>query len=123
MRAVLPGKPQARLQAVCTGYWDGKEVIVSSEAAYQFLYRSNNQLQAYITGNAIVILRSYDTILQTIYDEDAGPLNAIAFDEAYGKIASCAGPVVRIYKPYGQDEDSLKVRLVWKRYMCVCVCV
>jgi hypothetical protein len=29
MRAVLPGKPQAKLQAVCTGQYEGKRLIVS----------------------------------------------------------------------------------------------
>lgn len=28
MRAVLPGKPRAKLQAVCTGCWDGRRLIV-----------------------------------------------------------------------------------------------
>ena len=66
-------------------------------------------LQTYITGNAFVILGSPDTILQTVYDDDDTPLDAIAIDEASGKIASCAGHVIRVYKPYGQVEDSLKV--------------
>jgi hypothetical protein len=71
---------------------------------------TKSPFQVYVTGNAFVILRSFDTILQTIYGEDDTPLDAIAFDEAYGKIASCAGHVIRIYKPYGQSEDTLKVR-------------
>ena len=28
MRAVLPGKPQARIQAVDTVQWDGKRLVV-----------------------------------------------------------------------------------------------
>ena len=28
MRAVLPGKPRAKLQAVCTGCWEGRRLIV-----------------------------------------------------------------------------------------------
>ncbi|RDW71966.1 hypothetical protein BP5796_08000 [Coleophoma crateriformis] len=90
MRAVLPGKAQAKLQAVCTGYWEDRRLI------------------AYITGNAIVILTSLDTILQTIYDDDDVKLGGIAIDEASGKIAVCAGSAIRIYKPYGQGEDALK---------------
>lgn len=89
---------------------------MSSGAAHHVFQLINNPLQVYITGNAFVILRSYDTILQTIYDDDDTPLDAIAFDEAYGKIASCAGNVVRIYKPYGQSEDALKVRSVGDAY-------
>ncbi|KAL3421053.1 WD repeat-containing protein [Phlyctema vagabunda] len=90
MRAVLPGKAQAKLQAVCTGYWESRRLI------------------AYITGNAFVILTGADIILQTIYDDDDTHLGGIAFDEASGKIAICAGSSVRIYKPYGQWEDALK---------------
>lgn len=29
MRVVLPGKPQAKLQAVCTAQWDGQRLVVS----------------------------------------------------------------------------------------------
>ncbi|RAL67220.1 hypothetical protein DID88_007995 [Monilinia fructigena] len=90
MRAVLPGKAQAKLQAVCTGYWDNRRLI------------------AYITGNAFVILTGADTILQTIYDDDDSQLEAIVLDESAGKIATCAGSNIRIYKPYGQDEGVLK---------------
>lgn len=28
MRAVLPGKPQARLQTVCTAQWEGQRLVV-----------------------------------------------------------------------------------------------
>ncbi|KAK0107758.1 regulator of (H+)-ATPase in vacuolar membrane, variant 2 [Cadophora gregata f. sp. sojae] len=90
MRAVLPGKPQAKLQAVCTGYWNGRRLI------------------AYITGNAFVVLTAPDSILQTIYDDDEEDLEAIAIDEASGKIVTCAGTIIRVYKPYGQGEDALK---------------
>jgi hypothetical protein len=65
--------------------------------------------QAYITGNAFVVLTKPDTILQTIYDDDDNPLEAIAIDEGSGKIATCAGSSIRIYRPYGQGEDALKV--------------
>lgn len=67
--------------------------------------------QAYITGNAFVILTGADTILQTIYDDDDSQLEAIALDEGTGKIATCAGSNIRIYKPYGQDEGVLKVSI------------
>ncbi|KFY65385.1 hypothetical protein V496_02616 [Pseudogymnoascus sp. VKM F-4515 (FW-2607)] len=90
MSAVLPGKPQARLQAVCIGHWGGR------------------QLAAYITGNAFVVLEPPTTLLQTVYDEDSSFLIAIAFDEATGKIATCTERSVRIYQPYGQNEEALK---------------
>ncbi|TAQ89313.1 hypothetical protein B7494_g2375 [Chlorociboria aeruginascens] len=90
MRAVLPGKAQAKLQGVCTGYWDSRRLI------------------AYISGNAFVILTDADTLLQTIYDDNEEFLEAIAIDEASGKIAVCAGSNIRVYKPYGQGDDALK---------------
>jgi hypothetical protein len=45
-----------------------------------------------------------------VYDDDDTPLDAIVIDEASGKIVTGAGQIVRVYKPYGQVEDSLKVR-------------
>jgi len=47
--------------------------------------------------------------LQTIYDEDDDHLEAIAIDEASGTIATSAKSNIRVYKPYGQDDDALKV--------------
>ncbi|KAI0025835.1 regulator of V-ATPase in vacuolar membrane protein [Xylariomycetidae sp. FL0641] len=90
MRAVLPGKPEARLQAVSTGSWKGKRVIV------------------YISGNALAILSDPQTILQTIYDDDERKLEAVAFDESSGKIAACTDATVRVYRPLDDTEDSLK---------------
>lgn len=49
------------------------------------------------------------TLLQTVYDEDPSFLTAIAFDEFTGKIATCTERIVRIYRPYGQNEEALKV--------------
>ncbi len=66
--------------------------------------------QAYITGNAFVVLTGPESILQTIYDDDEEDLEAIAIDESSGKIATCTTTSVRVYKPYGQGEDALKVR-------------
>lgn len=90
MKGVLPGKPEARLQAVSTGYWDGKRVIV------------------YITGNALSILSDPGTILQTIYDDDSRVIEAVAFDEFSGKIAACTDGTIRIYRPLEHAHDSLK---------------
>jgi cytosine/adenosine deaminase-related metal-dependent hydrolase len=56
-----------------------------------------------------VVLTGPDSILQTIYDDDDEELEAIAIDEASGKIATCARSNIRVYKPYGQGEDALKV--------------
>ncbi|KAK4186581.1 RAVE protein 1 C terminal-domain-containing protein [Podospora australis] len=93
MKAVLPGKPEARLQALATGWWEGEK----------------RRVTAYITGNAITILGDPSTLLQTVYDDDSTPLEAIALDEAEGKIAvvTTAG-VVRVYRPYsgyGSERD------------------
>ncbi|KAI1428477.1 WD repeat domain-containing protein [Xylaria sp. FL1777] len=90
MKGVLPGKPEARLQAVSTGYWDGRRVIV------------------YITGNALSILSDPATVLQTIYDDDSRKLEAVAFDEFSGKIAACTDGTVRVYRPLDHTHDSLK---------------
>lgn len=109
MRAVLPGKPQARLQAVCVGYWDGRQLAVSRTPDYAELCLIICPSQAYITGNAFVVLEPPTTLLQTVYDEDPSFLIAIAFDEATGKIATCTERSVRIYQPYGQNEEALKV--------------
>lgn len=60
-----------------------------------------------------MVLTGADTILQTIYDDDNAELEAIAIDEASGKIATCAGNSVRVYRPYGRDEGALKVGDTW----------
>lgn len=86
MKAILPGKPEASLQGVSTGYWDGKRVIV------------------YASGNALAILSDPETILQTIYDDDERKLEAVAFDEVSGKIAACTGSTIRIYRPFDGEE-------------------
>jgi len=70
--------------------------------------------QTYITGNAFSILGEPDTLIQTIYDDDEDPLQSIAFDEATGKIAVCTHRSVRIYKPFGWEENALKVCRGWR---------
>ncbi|KAK0390029.1 hypothetical protein NLU13_3602 [Sarocladium strictum] len=90
MSTVLPGKPRSRLQGLTTGCWDSRHI------------------SAYITGSAFTILRGSQTILQTIYDDDDAPLEAITLDEATGKIATCTAKQVRIYKPFGLEHDALK---------------
>lgn len=99
MKAVLPGRPEARLQAVATGSWQGRRTII------------------YATGNALAILSDPDTIHQTIYDEDERNLEAVAFDEKSGKIAASTGATVRIYHPIDFDEDTLKVGALVRSWM------
>ncbi|KAL1960868.1 hypothetical protein VTO42DRAFT_5851 [Malbranchea cinnamomea] len=85
MRTVLPGRPQAKLQALSTALWDGFRIV------------------AYISGHAIAILNSPHKLLQTIYVDDAETLEAIAIDETSGKIAVCGTADVWIYQPYKLD--------------------
>ncbi|OIW25879.1 hypothetical protein CONLIGDRAFT_602546 [Coniochaeta ligniaria NRRL 30616] len=90
MKAVLPGKPQSRLQALSTGYW------------------ASRRITTYITGNGFAILAGPEKLLQTVYDDNEQPLEAIVFDEASGKIAACTSSSVRIYSPFGLEDDALK---------------
>jgi hypothetical protein len=96
MKAVLPGKPEASLQALSTGYWNGNRVVV------------------YISGSALTILSDPETILQTIYDDDERKLEAVAFDEFSGKIAACTGSTIRIYKPFDGEQRVNLQPLEWK---------
>ncbi|KAF2003615.1 hypothetical protein P154DRAFT_617532 [Amniculicola lignicola CBS 123094] len=93
MRGILPGRPQAKLQAVTHGVWE------------------DNQIIAYISGNALIILDRPNHVLQTIYIDEESELDAIALDENTGKIATCSPSTVYIYQPYGQDEGAIK----WSR--------
>lgn len=90
MRTVLPGKPQAKLQAVSTAQWDGLRLV------------------AYICGSALVILGGPHELIQTIHQDDQEALHALAVDAKTGKIATCGSNEVTIYKPYGRREGVLK---------------
>ena len=73
------------------------------------IHIGTDKKKAYITGNAIVILKDPLSILQTIYDDDPSFLTAVAIDEATGKIVACTERGVRVYRPYGAGEGELKV--------------
>ncbi|KAF2840037.1 hypothetical protein M501DRAFT_1056409 [Patellaria atrata CBS 101060] len=90
MRAIRPGKPQPKLQAVTVGLWEGRRII------------------AYVSGNAIVILTGPHDILQTIYLDEHESLDAIQLDELSGGIAVGSGSVTHVYKPYTQGVDLVK---------------
>ncbi|KAK5159719.1 hypothetical protein LTR04_004793 [Oleoguttula sp. CCFEE 6159] len=90
MRAILPGKPQLKLQAVTTGLWEGTQVT------------------AYISGNALVILDGPKSILQTTYHDDTLSLEAVLLEEATGKIATCSTSAIYVYSPYRRDDFALK---------------
>ncbi|KAL8784259.1 MAG: hypothetical protein Q9213_004081 [Squamulea squamosa] len=91
MRAILPGKPQARLQAVCTVEWEGLRLVV------------------YISGNGLMILSGPSNLLQTIYHEDCDALIAVTIDELSGKIATASSHEIHVYRPYGKEDGLLKV--------------
>ena len=90
MRAILPGRPQSKRQAISTAHWDGLRLV------------------AYISGNAAVISSGPHLILQTLYIDAADPLQAITIDESTGRIAVCDDHSVYIYDPTGRDEGLLR---------------
>ncbi|KAI4094480.1 MAG: hypothetical protein LQ344_002229 [Seirophora lacunosa] len=90
MRAILPGKPQAKLQAVSTALWEDLRLV------------------AYVSGNGLMILGGPNNLLQTIYHEGCPALVAIAIDEITGKIATASSQEIHVYRPYGKQEGLLK---------------
>lgn len=66
-------------------------------------------LKVYISGNALVILGGPHDLIQTIYHDNAGALDAVAIDEVSGKIGTCTNEELYIYRPYGRIEGALKV--------------
>lgn len=57
-----------------------------------------------------MILSGAQTLLQTIYVDDTENLEAIAIDEATGRIAVSGGADIFVYQPNGFKGESLKVR-------------
>jgi hypothetical protein len=55
-----------------------------------------------------VVLTAADDILQTIYNDEGGGLEAVVLDEASGKLSTCSGSNIYVYRPYGQEEGMLK---------------
>ena len=90
MRAILPGRPQSRRQAISTAHWDELRLV------------------AYISGNAAVIATGPHAILQTLYIDSANPLRAITIEESSGRIAICDDHSVYIYDPVGRDDGFLR---------------
>ncbi|KAL1306181.1 hypothetical protein AAFC00_004283 [Neodothiora populina] len=92
MQAILPGKPQAQLQAACTGSWEGQLVV------------------AYISGNAIVICNAPDCLLQTIYHDDLTEdgLVAITYHNESGKIAVASTTTVYVYALREEIKGDLR---------------
>ncbi|EXJ67724.1 uncharacterized protein A1O5_09070 [Cladophialophora psammophila CBS 110553] len=90
MRAILPGRPQSKRQALCTAHWCSLRLV------------------AYVSGNAAVILSGPQSILQTIYVDTVDALTAITLEETTGRIALCDATHVYIYKPIGREEGVLR---------------
>ncbi|UPX15395.1 regulator of (H+)-ATPase in vacuolar membrane [Ascochyta rabiei] len=90
MRGLLPGRPQAKLQAVAHGLWEGNQII------------------AYISGNALVILDRPNHVIQTIYMDDEEALEAVALDQGTGKLAACSTRHMYIYQPYSVEYGVYK---------------
>ncbi|KAI5211485.1 hypothetical protein AUEXF2481DRAFT_1472 [Aureobasidium subglaciale EXF-2481] len=94
MQAVLPGRPQAQLQAVCTGVFEGQTVI------------------SYISGSALIICNGPDSLLQTIYHDELPPgsgLVAVSYDHRSAKIATASADNVYIYVL----REEIKGQLRW----------
>lgn len=68
-------------------------------------------LQAYVSGNAVVILKGPQEILQTIHVDEVDDLEAVTIDEGSGRIAVCSQEQVYIYGPIGRDAGVLKVQI------------
>lgn len=67
-------------------------------------------LQAYVSGNALIILGGPRHIIQTTYSEDEEDLVAVVLDEPSGKIAVASKKAAYVYKPHGLDIGLPKVR-------------
>ncbi|THY98521.1 hypothetical protein D6C92_02821 [Aureobasidium pullulans] len=94
MQAILPGRPQAQLQAVSTGVFEGQTVI------------------SYISGSALIICNSPDSLLQTIYHDDLPPasgLVAVSYDHRSAKIATASADNVYVYVL----REEIKGQLRW----------
>ncbi|KAL9606633.1 MAG: hypothetical protein Q9179_000219 [Wetmoreana sp. 5 TL-2023] len=110
MRAILPGKPQARLQAVSTAQWGALRLVVLLNTPFVSVAITNVlcNVKVYISGNGIIILGGPRDLLQTIYLEESSTLIAVTIDEATGKIATANPKEIYVYGPYGQEEGVLK---------------
>jgi WD40 repeat protein len=94
MQAILPGRPQAQLQAISTGVFEGQTVI------------------CYISGSALIICNGPDSLLQTIYHDDLlspSALVAVSYDPRSAKIATASNDNVYLYVL----REEIKGQLRW----------
>lgn len=108
MRVVLPGKPQAKLQAICTTEWEGQRIVVRPWSTIR-VQKLTETSKAYISGSALIILGGPHNIIQTVYHDASPHLDTVAIDEATGKIAVSDSQDIYVYRPYGKGEGALKV--------------
>ena len=90
MRAIIPGRPQATPQALCTALWEGLRIV------------------AYVSGNAVILLDGPQSLLQTIYVDDVDSLQSVVVEESSGKVAVSGRGRLLIYIPVGRDEGTLR---------------
>ncbi|KAI9716290.1 MAG: regulator of (H+)-ATPase in vacuolar membrane [Chrysothrix sp. TS-e1954] len=90
MKAVFPGRPQAKLQAVDTTVWQGHHLL------------------AYVSSNALVILTGPNALVQSISHDNDRELTAVAIDAVSGKIAVSSREEAHIYRPIGHEVGTLK---------------
>lgn len=112
LRAVFPGRPQPDPQAIDSCLWLGRRIIVRRCSRQQIERILIDSWQVYISGNALSILSGPNELLQTIHDQDEDKLTAIRLLETTGQIATCTSDTVKIYSPFGEDEEDLRVRLI-----------
>lgn len=112
MRQILPGKPQAKLQAVCVALWDRRCIVVGAQKLSVSQESKADTSKAYISGNALIILGGPNNLIQTIYHDESVGFDAVSVDKLSGKIAISNEEEVYIYRPYGRDEGVLKVARV-----------
>ena len=55
-----------------------------------------------------MVLTAADHVLQTIYNDKEEELEAVILDEISGKLATCSGSNIYVYRPYGREEGILK---------------
>lgn len=109
MRQILPGKPQAKLQAISAAIWDRRCIVVRPWKLSMFWILVADASKAYISGNALIVLGGPNDLIQTIYHDDSVGFDAVSVDKLSGKIAISNEEDIYIYRPYGRDEDVLKV--------------
>lgn len=114
MRRVLPGKPQAKLQAFDSVSWNDSRITVRFPAncSFENTRREASLIfwQTYVSGASLIVLKGPHQLLQTLIPRQDGPdLTAVAVDPVSGKIATLDGAVAYIFHPLPGDKANPKV--------------